>query len=46
LGREPFYQESRILIENKKEDYIHLSRKQQRTETPPKAAKKERQDLV
>jgi len=42
LGRGPFYQESKVLIENKREDHIRLSRKQQQTETLPKAAKKER----
>jgi len=46
LGRGPFYQESKILIENKKEDHIYLSWEQQQTETPPKAVKKERRDLV
>lgn len=45
MGRGPFYQESKPLIENKKEDHIRLSWKQQQTETPPKAAKKERQVL-
>jgi len=46
LGCRPFYQESKILIENKEEDHIRLSWEQQQTETPPKAAKKERQDLI